>query len=281
MADWRKSSRRILIAAAIAYFFLCACGCALQRKLLYFPTKIPPDAVVQVAAEHGFAPWKNAAGQIIGWKILARGASTGSVLIVHGNAGCAVGRDYMAQPIHDAAAVDVYVLEYPGYGAREGSPGKKSFDAAAEEAFQVLPADRRKFLVSESIGAGVACELARKHPQEVAGLVLFVPYHDLASVAQRHFWFLPAYFLLRDRFNPAECLQGYHGPVKFVVAGADEIIGPASGIRLADGYNGSKSLEVVAGAHHNDVSAQTPDWWKQVFLFWQKNAAASQSGRTN
>jgi len=92
MADWKKSGRRILITAAIAYIFFCACGCALQRKLLYFPTKISAAAVVQAAAEHGFAPWKNSAGQIIGWKIPASGTATGSVLIVHGNAGCAIGR---------------------------------------------------------------------------------------------------------------------------------------------------------------------------------------------
>lgn len=270
MADWKISSRRILIAVAVVYFFFCACGCALQRKLLFFPTKIPADAVVQAGTEHGFIPWKNISGEIIGWKIPARGTATGSVLIVHGNAGCAIGRDYLAQPVHDAADVDVFVLEYPGYGARAGSPGKKSFMAAAEEAFQLLPAGSPKYVVSESIGAGVACELAKNHPQEVAGLALFVPYRNLASVAQRQMWFLPAYLLLLDRFNPEECLKSYHGPVKFVVAGVDEIIGPASGIQLYDGYGGPKDLQVFPGAHHNDVSGQPPGWWKKVFSFWQK-----------
>ena len=271
MADWKKSSRRILTAIAVAYFFLCACGCALQRKLLYFPTKIPADAVVSAGAEHGFVPWKNPVGQIIGWKIPARGATTGSVLIVHGNAGCALDRDYLARPVHDAADVDVFVLEYPGYGAREGSPSKTSFIAAAEEAFQLLPAGLPKYVVSESIGAGAACELAKNHPAEVAGLALFVPYHNLASVAQRQMWFLPAYFMLLDRFNPEECLRSYHGPVKFIVAGKDEIIGPASGLRLADGYHGPKELQVFAGAHHNDISGQPAVWWQEVFSFWQQH----------
>ncbi len=271
MADWKKSSRRILSAVAIAYFSLCACSCALQRKLLYFPTKIPEDVVVQAGAEHGFVPWKNSSGQIIGWKIPASGIATGSVLIVHGNAGCAVGRDYIAQPIHAAADVDVFVLEYPGYGAREGSPSKKSFVAAAEEAFQLLPTNAPKYIVSESIGAGVACELAKNHPQEVAGMALIVPYHNLASVAQRQIWFLPSYFLLLDRFNPEDCLRSYHGPVKFVIAGADEVIGPASGLRLANGYVGPKEVQVFPGAHHNDVSGQPAAWWRQVFLFWQQH----------
>jgi hypothetical protein len=196
------------------------------------------------------------------------------MLIVHGNAGCAIDRSYLAQPVHDAEPVDVFVLEYPGYGARAGSPSKKSLDAAAEEAFQLLPSNSPKYVVSESIGTGVACELAKNHPQEIAGLALFVPYHNLASVAQRQMWFLPAYFLLLDRFNPEECLRSYHGPVKFVIAGADEIIGPASGIRLFKSYDGPKDLQVVAGAHHNDVAAQPPIWWQEVFSFWRENEAA-------
>jgi len=88
-------------------------------------------------------------------------------------------------------------------------------------------------------------------------------------VAQRQMWFLPAYFLLFDRFNPEACLQSYHGPVKFIVAGADEIIGPTSGLRLAAGYVGPKELQVVAGAHHNNVSAQSAGWWQQMSSFWQ------------
>jgi len=269
MGGWEKIGRGVLFAAAMACLFLGVCGCAMQRKLLYFPAKIPADVVVRVGAEHGFIPWKNPAGQIIGWEIPASGPIQGSVLIVHGNAGCAIGRDSMAQPVHAAAAVNVFVLEYPGYGAREGSPTKSTLVAAAEEAFQLLPASSPRYVVSESIGTGVACELAKNHPQEVAGMALFVPYHNLASVAQRRIWFLPTYFLLLDRFNPEDCLKSYHGPVKFIVAGEDEVIGPASGIRLAESYDGRKDLQVFAKAHHNDISAQPPEWWREVFSFWQ------------
>lgn len=261
----------MLTILVILYVLLCLSMCIWQRKLLYFPTKIPANVIESVAREHGFVPWKNPAGQIIGWKIPALGTATGSVLLVHGNAGCALGRDYLAQPIHEAAPVDVFVLEYPGYGARPGSPSKKALDAAAEEAFQLLPSNQPKYVVSESIGTGVACDLVQNHPQEIAGLALFVPYHDLPSVAQRQFWFLPAYFFLLDRFNPAASLKNYHGPIKFIIAGADEIIGPASGLKLANDYNGPKEVQVITGAHHNDVSGQSPDWWRETFAFWEKN----------
>lgn len=275
----------MLTAVFFISLVLCACGCAVQRRLLYFPTKLPADVAVQEAASCGFLPWKSDSGQIIGWEIPAKGTSIGSVLIVHGNAGSAGNRGYLAQPIHEAARTDVFVLEYPGYGAREGSPGKKSFDAAAEEAFRMLPTNTPRYLVSESIGTGVACDLAKEHPEEIAGMALLAPYHNLASVAQHRIWFLPSYFLLMDRFNPEKSLKNYHGPVKFVVAGSDEIIGPASGIRLFKSYTGPKDLQIVAGARHNDVAAQPPDWWKNVFSFWKEsktvgpNTSATKTGK--
>jgi len=262
---------RVLQLFVIAYLLVVLAVLIFQRRLIYFPTKIPADVIEAVATGHGFLPWKNAAGEIIGWQMPATTTATGSVLIVHGNAGCALSRDYLARPIHEAAAVDVFVLEYPGYGARGGSPGKASFIAAAEAALQMLPKNLPRYVVSESIGAGVACELAQRHPAEIAGLALFAPYQNLAAVAQRQMWFLPAYWLLRDRFNPAAGLQNYRGPVEFIVAGADEIIAPRFGQGLFAGYGGPKNLQIIPGARHNEIAEQSPAWWREVFAFWRRS----------
>jgi pimeloyl-ACP methyl ester carboxylesterase len=268
---WRRAIR-ILQTLLIAYVLVVLAAAIFQRRLIYFPRTIPADLAEQAAAESGFVPWRNKAGQIIGWKLPARSLPTGSVLIVHGNAGCAIDRGYLVRPIHDAASVDVYVLEYPGYGTRAGSPGKRSLIAAGEEAFGALPNGLPRYVVSESIGAGVACHLAKTHSTEVAGLLLFMPYHNLAAVAQRKMFFLPAYLLLLDRFDPAEDLNDYRGPVKIVLAGADEIIPATSGRRLFEGYKGPKDLQIIPGAHHNEVAEQSADWWKSVFSFWQQNS---------
>lgn len=268
---FRRRAIRMLLTLGIAYSLLVVTVAIFQRRLIYFPRTIPPALAEPAGAELGFVPWRNPSGQIIGWRLPATSSPVASMLITHGNAGCAMDRGYLAGPVHDAAAVDVYVLEYPGYGAREGSPGKQAFLAAGEEAFDLLTNHLPKYLVSESIGAGVACHLAGTHPTEVAGLVLFAPYHDLASVAQRRMPFLPAYFLLADRFQPAEDLKHYRGPIKIVLAGADEIIPSGSGSRLFDEYNGAKELQIIPGAGHNDIAEQSPDWWREVFLFWQRN----------
>ncbi|HEX5219374.1 MAG TPA: alpha/beta hydrolase, partial [Verrucomicrobiae bacterium] len=246
-----------------------------QRRLIYVPARLSPSVAESSATQNGFLPWRNQANELIGWQMPANGASTGVVLIVHGNAGFAGDRDYLARPIHDAAMVDVFVLEYPGYGARAGSPSRASFIKAAEEAFALLPAGKPRYLVAESLGAGVATHLAKAHAPEVAGMALFVPYHSLAWVAQRTMPLLPAGLLLRDRFEPAEDLKSYQGPIKVVVAENDEVIPAEAGRRLFESYDGPKDLKVFAQARHNEVAEQSPEWWQGVFAFWETNAAKS------
>jgi len=266
---------RLLIMIGVVYAMFVLGVTVMQRKLLYFPTLLTPDAAGQMAVREGFLPWRNQAGQIIGWQLAAAGTPVGSVLILHGNAGCALDRDYLAQPIHAAAPVDVFILEYPGYGARDGSPTQQSLLEAADDAFASLTNPAPIYLVSESIGTGIAAHLAGTHPGRVSGLALFAPYDDLAAVAQHKMPLLPARLVLKDRYQPARRLKDYHGPMAVVLAGADEVIPTKFGQRLYDGYAGPKTIQVIAGAHHNDIAEQSPEWWKRVFAFWAHHAGKS------
>ena len=262
-----------LAALVCGYGLLLLCGCAWQRKFLYFPARYTLAQELEYAAQNGFVPWTNAAGAVIGWKLPAGGAPTGSVLIVHGNAGCALQRGYLAEPIHAAGTLDVFVLEYPGYGARGGSPSKTSWLAAGEEALALLPKDQPVYVVSESIGAGVAAHLAKAQPQAVSGLVLIVPYDSLPALAQSKMPLLLPYLFLRDRYEPARWLKDYRGPIVVVLAERDEIIPPKFGQRLFDSYAGPKTRELIPGATHNDVAEQSPEWWREKMGFLQTNSS--------
>ena len=261
----------MFLTIAIVYGLFLICGCAWQRKLLYFPTKMPAGDVEQASARSGLEPWRNVAGEIIGWKLAASSTSTGSVLVIHGNGGCAVERGYIAQPIHDAASFDVFILEFPGYGAREGSPSLKSLLAAGEEAFKLLPKENPIYLVSESLGTGVAAHLAKTHPNEIVGMVMFVPYDSLPSLAQSKMPVLLPYFFLVDRFEPAAWLKDYRGPVKFVLAERDEVIPKKFGQRLFDSYGGTKALQIIPNAGHDGATEQSPEWWQDVFSFFHNS----------
>ena len=271
----RKSLTRFLVFASAIYLGIALPMTLMQRHLLYWPVRISLAEAKQTAAEEGVLPWLNAAGEIIGWKVLNGGRPAGTVLITHGVDGCALDRALLAMTIRRAAGYDCYILEYPGYGARGGRPSEKSLLAAADEAWGRLPLQAPVYLISESLGAGVAAHLAREHPATVSGLVLFVPYDRLTAVAQHHLPLLPAAWLLWDRFAPADDLAHYHGPLKVVIGGADWVIPARFGQRLYDDYAGPKSLQIIPQAGHAQTMAQSIEWWQQVFAFLKtKNGGA-------
>jgi uncharacterized protein len=274
---WRRWALLALTTFVIGYTAVLILFTLFQRKLIYVPTRLTMAAAEQEAASAGFVPWLNKSGQLIGWKLPAVSAPVGSILIIHGNAGWALDRSYMATPIHAAAPLDVYILEYPGFGAREGSPGEASFLAAGDDALEALPKNLPVYVVSESLGTGVAAHLAQKYPAGVAGLALFVPYDRLASVAENHVPFLPAYFLLVDRYDPVDWLKDYRGPVVVVVAGSDEIIPSALGRHLYDEYAGPKMLQVIPGARHAETTDELPAWWNDVLDFWHQHPSGTKS----
>ena len=43
------------------------------------------------------------------------------------------------------------------------------------------------------------------------------------------------------------------------------------GRRLFDSYTGPKTFQIVPNAHHNDIAAQSPGWWRETFLFLRQN----------
>ena len=109
---------RILQLFVVAYVLLVALVALFQRRLLYFPTQVSRAGAERAAAGGGLAPWSNGSSQLMGWQLLATDSAIASVLLVHGNGGYAVDRAYFARAVHAAAPVDVFIIEYPGYGAR-------------------------------------------------------------------------------------------------------------------------------------------------------------------
>src|SRR6266436_206940 len=97
--NWKNGVNRIFLRLTLLYALLCAGGCAFQRRLIYFPTKLDPSYAEKAAEREGFLAWRNKSGEIIGWNLPASESPSACVLVVHGNAGCALDRAYIAQPI--------------------------------------------------------------------------------------------------------------------------------------------------------------------------------------
>lgn len=258
----------LLIFAAL-YLVVCL-GCAfLQRRLIYFPPVYTTGQADVLAGAARLERWKNPAGQSVGMKRMSpRQPAEGRVLIVYGNGGSAIGCAHYADVIQQAAPLDVFILEYPGYGDREGKPSQDNFFRAADEGMRLLGTNGPLYVAGESLGTGVACYLAGTYPNKVAGVVLLAPYNRLADVAQQHMPLLPVSLMLVDRFPSEDYLRQYHGPVAIFVGGNDDVVPEKFGRRLYDGYDGPKRIREIPGAGHGRVMARPVDDWKDVVDFW-------------
>lgn len=247
-----------------------------QRRMIYLPRRASESALIDSARHVGLEPWRAGGGNgaLLGFRSVAgEKYPWNRIVVFHGNAGYALDRTYFARgfgALEGGTLWEVHLFEYPGYGARPGSPGEKALVRAAGEALEDLRRgdDRPVFLLGESIGSGVACALAAERPHEIAGLVLVTPFTSLPDVAAFHYPFLPVRLLLRDRYDNVGSLERYRGPVAFLAAGRDEIIPPGEVEKLHDGYSGPKSSWVQPGAGHNSLDyATAASFWREVSDF--------------
>jgi pimeloyl-ACP methyl ester carboxylesterase len=265
----RKRAARIALLLGIPYLLVLVAVFVWQRHLLFFPDKVPYDLSLTIAQRSGFEPWLNGSGQVIGWKqICQTNGPRDRVLITHGNAGSALNRMDFADMLKPVGSFDVYILEYPGYGARSGSPTEKSLCEAADEAIALLAKDGPVYVIGESLGTGVAAHLAGAHPESVAGLLLIAPYHNLGDVAQHQMPVFPAKWMLWDRFPSGENLRNYHGRVAVLLAGQDTVVPNKFGRRLYDSYAGPKKVWAVPEATHNSLPSRPEAWWRELVAFW-------------
>ena len=239
----RRLIKRVLRLAAIPlalYLVLIVFVYFRQRSMLFFPGHAAPNTKL--------APWSDGK-RTIGYCREAPNART-VWLMMHGNAGQAADRDYVLNRMSDQDSL--YVLEYPGYGRREGNPSRESMNQAAAEAYHFLRSQNPNTpicVLGESIGSGPACALAQEKviPDKI---VLVVPFDRLASVAAERFYFLPVRLLLRDSWDNVEALRHYAGPVEIFGATGDEIIPIEHAKALAKGVPGTRFTAITGG--HND-----------------------------
>lgn len=140
----------------------------LQDHLLYFPAKLTHDAMLADAHQRGLAPWPTAE-DYRGLLYQPQTHARGTVVLFHGNAGHAAQRDaYVA--LFQQAGLRVLLAEYPGYGARAGSPSEASITDDARHTLALVhqQCDGPLLVAGESLGAAVAAAALPATPATTA-----------------------------------------------------------------------------------------------------------------
>lgn len=246
------------VAIALAlYLALAGALFIFQRSFLYFPDRSAP--VLSEAELPGLLEVRTESepGLTLAHWYLPPADPEGPVVVIwHGNAGHRGHRVHKFRALA-AEGLGLFFAEYRGYGGNPGSPTEAGLTRDAEAVMGFLAAQgipgERIILYGESLGSGVAVKMARAH--KTAGLVLEAPYTSIAEVAQAHYWFLPARWLVSDKWDSARRIGGLTAPLLILHGARDETIPVRFGRRLFEQAPEPKELLIRPTARHNDLLA--------------------------
>jgi len=264
---------RALARRLINYYLLICVALFLMQNSLLFPrwmtgAELSSDEAIGNAAAVNLMPWKHpspgaASPQGYVNSDFSKPASRGTIVVFHGNGGCAFDRGYY----HDAfvgRGFRTFLYEYPGYGGRPGSPSATSIVGDARALIRSLDQSGYGpvYVWGESIGAGVAAAVCSDPTLPVHGLTLLTPWDSLSHAAAFHYPIVPVSFLLRDKYDSIANLQNFPHPICVICGTRDNILPLQLGLNLYNHLPPPKKLIVHDGYGHGDWP-NSPDlaWW--------------------
>lgn len=184
-----------------------------------------------------------------------------AVLYSHGNGGNLSHRAWGIADWHRLAKASVLLYDYPGYGRSGGHPTEEACYASGQAFYRWLREARELtpdqiVLLGESLGGGVAVELALTVPHRV--LVCFATFTSIPDMAQQLLPFLPARWLVSTQFNNAEKLARYRGNLLLAHAVHDPVVPFGHGERLnaVATHTAWKEFLVLPDAGHGPVPTE-------------------------
>ncbi|MGI9284445.1 MAG: alpha/beta hydrolase [Pseudomonadales bacterium] len=258
---------KLFFTIVAGYGVLVLVAFLLQRQLLYYPEPNAPTA--DHLQNLGLRFWPTA-DSFRGF--VANGAlehSNGTVVVFHGNAGAAWQRGYYVDALQPLG-YQVVLAEYPGYAGRSGSPSEKALVIDARETVQQVYEQFGGPLIlwGESLGCGIAAALVADSSVPLNAVVMLTPWDNLPRMAQSAYWFLPARWFVRDKYDNTANLRNFEGPVAVLIAEQDQIIPNAHSKLLYESLAGPKKLWVFPNAGHNTwPTTFYAGWWREVMAF--------------
>lgn len=277
--------KRIVLYLLGGYLLLCAVLFAMQRKLIYAPTRaeavdpqragLAPDRArnVTVSTADGvtLGGWhvrpEACAGEA-DFDASMRGGERMTVLFFHGNGGH---RGHRAELLSRFAQRGLHAccFDYRGYGDSAGAPQEEglALDARAALAWvreRGIPPERT-ILWGESLGCAVAVRLAEElcaAGTPPRGLALEMPFTSLTEVAAHLYWFVPVRLILQERYPSIERIPQVTCPLLVIHGTADRVVPFEHGRRIFEAAAAASAEGIpkrfleLPGVGHQDLSAR-------------------------
>ncbi|CAK9253040.1 unnamed protein product [Sphagnum jensenii] len=197
-----------------------------------------------------------------------------TVLFFHGNGGNAEIWSLSVLRMQSLVDATYYIFEYPGYGANFGESINKDelIKRATSALFDLYDPESRIYLVGQSLGSGIASELANLYSAYIEGLILITPYTRFMDVVNS---FVPGIssLLTGHDYNTVDHARAFalghvhtqKGKVLLIGAEFDQLI-PFSHAEEISRQTGALLVRFPGG--HNDAYDHLDSWKKEFVEFF-------------
>jgi fermentation-respiration switch protein FrsA (DUF1100 family) len=222
-----------------------------------------PSAALVCSGDALGCPWEDVqfiasdGTRLDGWFFPAQPNSSAGervFLVCHGNGGNISHRlDLYALLLRTGASV--FAFDYRGYGRSAGRPSEKGTYLDGQAALQWLLTRGFKreqiFLYGESLGGGIAAELALNGP--VGGLILVSSFMSVPALGQELFRWLPVRWIGTIHYDTLRKLSRIRAPLMIMHSPIDTMIGFHHAQRNFAAANEPKMLWEIDGDHNDSL----------------------------
>ena len=255
----RKGWRRRVVIYLGLYLLAVIVLVEFADHLILFPSRdpvvIPGQQRVEVSTPDGaLEVWAQRSPGAI------KQEPRGFVLAFIGNASRAEFEAEMTAEQWGDLPIEVWGVNYPGYGGSAGSAKLKSIapsSLAAYDALKKHAGNRPIFISGNSIGTTASLYLAANRP--VAGLVLRNPpplrQLVLGNYGWWNLWLAAGPFALQipHELDSLENAAKVKAPAVFILSDGDTIVPPRFQQKVVEAYGGQKRLVHLHNANHNSM----------------------------
>lgn len=287
-----RRRRRLVVLGALYLTFLAMTIAGCTDRLILFPSTDPIEISGTERLEVPVA-----GGSPVGiWVARSRGVkSVGEpkayVLEFVGNASRAEWMSGIVAQEWGDKPVEVWALNYPGYGGSPGPARLKSIPPAALAAYDAMARraqGKPTFLRAESLGTAAALYVAANRPA-VSGLVLYNPPPLRRLILGRFGWWNlwlaagPVALSIPSELDSLRNAPKVRAPAAFVLAGRDTVVPPTYQQEVVDAYAGERRLiHAPEGGHNDELTGRAAEELQvaQEWL-WARAFAPAATQRSN
>lgn len=247
---------RTIILYIFIYINILGLSYYFQDKFIFFPQKLAANFNFQLPPYANELTLTTKDGTKINAIFYHHAKNKKIIIYFHGNAGSLADWKNVSEELPQTE-YNLLIIDYRGYGKSEGTFSETGLYADGEAAYDYAKklgySDQQIIFYGRSLGAGVAVEMALRHP--VSGLILETPFTSITALAWKHYWYLLPNLFLRYEFNNLNKVSHLTMPVLLLHGDEDELISLSHSLELNKQIRSEHTLVVIPKGGHNNLSS--------------------------